>query len=39
MASPPSGASSGTSVSDISSMRLRPGVGVAASVSSDASFH
>ena len=37
--SPPSGASSGTLVSDISSMRFGPGVGVAASASSGAAFH
>ena len=39
VASPPSGASSGTLVSDISSMRLGPGVGVAAPASSGAAFH
>ena len=39
VASPPSRASSGAPVSDISSMRLCPGVGVAASVSSGAAFH
>ena len=39
VASPPSGASSGTLVSDISSMRFGPGNGVAASASSGAAFY
>ena len=39
VALPPSGASSGTLASDISSMRFGPGVGVAASASSGAAFH